>query len=802
MDIVMQDLRYAWRALRRTPGFTAVVAVVMALAIGVNAMIFSMVYGILLRPWPLPASERIVMLRLSDRVRGERDQRFSFQDYFDLRDRARSFSAIGGTYDLPSQVTIGTEAESMDGVAVTAGLIEASGVAPAMGRTFTRDEEHLAASRGVVIISDHVWRERFGADPTVLGRTMRVNSRVRTIVGVMPPRYRFPESANFWIPAGFDPAGDQRIDGTLRVVGRLAPGVTLAQAQAEVATIVRSIMAEHPELHRAYTSQVLHIERGWNDGGRPFFMLMLAAALFVLVIACANVANLMLARAATRRRELALRVALGAPKHRIVQQLLTESLVLSVFSAALGLLLAHYGNQLWVGSLPVELPFYFRISLDAPVVALTAGVTVLAALLFGLAPAAFATDQRLANAIREGSLQSGGSRAAATLRKGLVVAEIVLALVLLIGAGLMLRSFQHLTAEGERLAVRGGVTGSVLMPVAVYPDDESRRQFIARLAPGLRALHGFRRFAFGSRLPLERDSDTRRILTPGMDPRVAPSVEWATLSPGFLAAMGIGMRSGREFSAQDGPGAPRVAMVNQYLAQRLWPGQDAIGKSIRLEGESDSLAAITVVGVVADVHFDVEEMHDARQIYLPQAQAPVQRLSVVVWSDAPTATTAGALRAAVRALDPDMAVSNLRTLREQFAYSLWVKRLFVRLITVFGVIALVIAGVGLYGVMAYSVAQRTQEIGIRMALGAARGTVVRMVVGQAMRMTLVGCGLGLLAAWGVTRFMAALLMGVSPTDPPTFAGVALLLAASGMLAAWVPAMRATRVDPMVALRCD
>jgi putative ABC transport system permease protein len=802
MDIVMQDLRYAWRALRRTPGFTAVVAVVMALAIGVNAMIFSMVYGILLRPWPLPASERIVMLRLSDRVRGERDQRFSFQDYFDLRDRSHSFQALGGTFDLPSQVTIGTEAESMDGVAVTAGLIEAAGVAPALGRTFTRDEERLAASLSVVIISDHVWRERFGADPNVLGRSMRVNSRVRTIVGVMPPRYRFPESANFWVPAGFDPTGDQRIDGTLRVIGRLAPGVTLEQAQAEVATIVRSLMAEHPELHRAYTSQVMHIERAWNDGGRPFFLLMLAAALFVLVIACANVANLMLARAATRRRELALRVALGAPKHRIVQQLLTESLVLSVLSAALGLLLAHYGNQLWVGSLPVELPFYFRISLDAPVVALTAGVTVLAALLFGLAPAAFATDQRLANAIREGSLQAGGSRAAATMRKGLVVAEIVLALVLLIGAGLMLRSFQHLTAEGERLAVRGGVTGSVLMPIAVYPDDEARRQFIARLTPSLRALPGFRGLAFGSRLPLERDSDTRRILTPGMDPRVAPSVEWATLSPGFLAAMGIGMRSGREFSAQDGPGSPRVAMVNQYLAQRLWPGQDAIGKSLRLEGEPDSLPALTVVGVLADVHFDVEDMHDARQIYLPQAQAPVQRLSVVVWSDAPTAATASALRAAVRALDPDMAVSNLRTLREQFAYSLWVKRLFVRLITVFGVIALVIAAVGLYGVMAYSVAQRTQEIGIRMALGAARGTVVRMVVGQAMQMTFVGCALGLLAAWGVTRFMAALLMGVSPTDPPTFAGVALLLAASGMLAAWVPAMRATRVDPMVALRCD
>jgi putative ABC transport system permease protein len=803
MDMLVQDLRFALRSLRRTPGFTAVVVAVMALGIGVNVAMFSMVYGIALRPWPLPDPGRLVDVRTTNPRTGWYNMPMSWPNYADLRDRSKSFSAIGAYWSTTGTVTIDHDPERLAGARITAGLFPALGVPPMLGRNFTRDEEIQGRDLDQVIVSERLWRTRLGGTPAALGRTIRVNGRTRAIVGVMPKGFRFPETEDFWIPASRDPANTDRLNRSLEVLARLGPGVSSGQAAAEMEALWGALVHDHAEL-KDFGIRVLGSQRNSTRSARPMLVIVLVAVFCVLIVACANVANLLLARAANRRREISVRIALGASRGRIVRQLLTESVLLSGIGGALGIAIGYWGNAAWQRGIPVEMPAMTRFTIDGPVLLYTAALTALAGVVFGLAPALHASDTGLTQALREGGIQAGHSRSGRRLRNSLVVAEIAFSIVLLIGAGLMVRSFKKCDQAGRGLRTKDIVVGRMFPPAALYPTEQQRAGFFRELQQRLQREPGVVSVSLISDLPLGKFDHEAGVMTPDTpDARSAPSVSyWATM-PGALKTLGIPLRRGREFTFADDSAGMRVALVSEEAARRLYPGRDAIGQRIRCADDPDSLGWRTIVGVTADIVQNVD--FDARvigSIWVPELQEPVQIMWALVESRGAGEQGAATLRRTVHSLDPDIAVYDVRTLHEQLQFSLWVRRLFASLVGVFGVLALLIAAVGLYGVMAYSVAQRTREIGVRMALGAEPAGVMKLVMGQALRMTAIGIGIGLAVAAVVARFLGSIASGVSPTDPPTYAAVTILLALSGVLAAWVPAWRATRMSPALALRGD
>ncbi len=805
MDVLFQDLRYALRSLRRTPIYTAVVVAVMALGIGLNTMVFTMVYGVLYRPLPLPGSERLVSVDHFE-PKQNNDQSISFTMLRDLRGRAKSFEALGGFWDHNAFVTIGREPEQLFGTTMTYDLFDALGVKPILGRGFTAEHEQMGPNWVPIVISHRIWKNRFQGDPAILGKTLRMNGRTRTIIGVMPEGFTWPEVQDFWIPMGYDAKDDTWDSFSLRVAARLKPGVTAEQADAEMKTLMAGYLRDHPKELEGLTMRVMPYKERTVLDIRPMMLLLQAAVVFVLLIACANVANLMLARAAARRREISLRMALGASRGRITRQLLTESVLVACLGAVLGVMLAHWGNRLWMGMIPLEMPMWLDFDIDAPVLLFTVGVTVLSGLLFGFAPALHAGDGRLSEALREGSAQAGFSRGRNRLRAGLVVAEVALSLVLLVGAGLMIRSFLNRYDLQNNLRLDGVLTGRVLLPFATYPENHQKLEFFRAVMPQIAAIPGVQALSAVQTLPLGRNGWGRRVITQDakdQDPKHAVPVRYGIVYPDYFRILGIPLRAGRDFNALDTPTSERVAIVSEAFAKKFWPGQSALGRHFKYAGQPDSVGWTTVVGVAGNVLQNVEDDEQRlEQAYVPHTQDPVQMMTFTVLSDAPPAALAAKIRSILQSRDPDQALVEVRNIREHVKFSMWTHRLFTSLFGVFAVIALVIAGVGIFGVMSYSVSQRTQEIGIRMALGAEPAAVVRMVTMQALRLTGVGIGIGLAAAWGVTRFMQSQLFGVNATDPPTFTVVSVLLVLSGVTAAWLPALRASRVDPMVALRYE
>lgn len=804
MESLLQDLRFALRSMRRAPGFTAIVVLVMALGIGANVNVFSILYSLVYRPWPVPHAERMLDIRMTNPRRGYDNDNVSWQNFVDIRDRAKTLEAVGAMWGMNAIVTIDKDPERFDAGNVTSGVFPAIGVKPMLGRNFTPDEEVYGRNFDQVIISERIWRKRYDASPSVLGRTLRLNGRTRAIVGVMPKDFRFPETEDFWVPAGNNPADPgKRSDGWLRVIARMKPGVTKAQAQAEVATLWSGFVREDPEM-KDLGVRVVGYQENWAREVRGIMLVMQVAVMFLLLIACSNVANLLLARAAGRRREIALRVALGASKGRVLRQLLTEAILLSLLGALIGVALGTWGNSLWIAAIPLEMPWFLRFDVDGPVLAFTAALAVLAGVVFGLAPALHASDSNLVESLREGGLQAGQSRSSHRLRNGLIVAEVALSIVLLVGAGLMVRTFLRLVAAGKDVRTEGIVAGRVLLPVALYPNDATKLAFFHESVRRLSASPGVVSATGMNNLPLGRDNWTRNVVTPEKADK-KDGVElsyWATL-PGAFRTTGVPLLKGRDFTFEDDSGSARVAIVTRTAAKRLYGDADPLGRRLRFPGDADSLGWCTIVGVVGDV----EQSADTDRPYLgsvwvPEMQTAYQQIWIMVESKQGEAQAAAALRNVMRELDPDIAVAELKSMKEHLHFALWVRRLFAGAIAVFGVMALVIAAVGLYGVMAYTVAQRTHEIGVRMAIGAQASSVLRMVLGQAMRLTLLGVAIGLAAAFGVTRFMTVAIPGVSPTDPPTYTIVTLVLVASGVLAAWVPAWRATQVNPMTALRCE
>ena len=806
MDILLKDLRFAFRSLLRTPGFTAIVVAVLGLGIGVNTMIFCMVYGVMLRPWPLPGFERVMTVIESNKARDIQGNGVSWLNYLELRDQSKSFEVVGGFWETRAQVTIDKEPEQLQGANITSGLLPALGIRPQLGRNFTRDEEVHGQNWGPALISDRLWKRRFKGSPDVIGRTIKVNGRVRTIVGVTPPGFHWPEVEDLWIPAAVSADDSKaRTDHILQLTARMKPGVSRKQANAEVEALYARILKDNPEPMKGWTARVTGFADEWRRDIVVMMTIMSVAVAFVLLIACANVANLMLARATARKRELSVRLALGASRGRVVRQLLTECLLLALAGAVLGTVLANVGNRLWLGMIPLELPFWMRFQIDLPVLAFTVAVATAAALVFGLLPALNASDTRLSEALRESGAQSGG-RTRGRLRSSLVVAEVALSLTLLVGSGLMIRSLIHMMDSERLVRSEGVITASFFLPVATWTSDTTRREWTNRVLPVARTLPGVSSIALVNVLPLNRnDWGTQIISETGTrkDKERPLRVNITECSPGYFSTLGISLDAGRDFTDTDGPGSQSVVIVNHALAKLMWPGKDPLGQQVVMVHDDRKLGPRTVVGVVADIPQNLED-HDRilAAVFVPHQQEPDQSMTWVAHTDGDPMTIVPALRKLMLDHAPDVPLTDVRTMRDFVRFSVWTTRLFSSLMGVFAVLALIIAAVGLYGVMAYSVAQRTQEIGIRMALGADAREVVGLVVGQALRLTLLGIGIGFAAAFALTRGMASVLFGVSATDPPTYIGVIVILALSSLIAAWVPAQRATRVDPMRVLRCD
>ena len=799
MDSLLQDLRYAVRSLRRTPGFTLTVIVMLALGIGVNAMIYSLMRAILFTDLPFADPERIVSIAVYDARENGRGETMSMPDALDVRDQSRTLASVG----LWTDQDLSLGGDTPQRVHATFGsddLLATLGVQPQLGRWFTKKECRVGANFVPVVIGARVWRERFASDPDVVGRTLSLHGRVRTIVGVTPEGFRFPEASDVYIPLAMNDSSDSRGGHYLKMVGRLAPGATLGAARAELAQIAAAIAKDNVATNRDQTFRPVPMREALVGETRPMLLLLALAVTFVLLIACANVANLLLSRANSRVRELGVRHALGATRARVIRQLLAESVLLSLLGGALGVVLGSWGLRLMLANIPQAIPYWMHFQLDPRVVVIVVAVSVACGIAFGLAPAWQVTSGDLLGPLREGTPGAGDTPARRRMRGALVVAEVALAVVLLVGSGLMVRSFLHMQDQRSVLRTEHVLTGTVSLPFALYPEQDQAFAFFEEFRRSLASLPGARAAGGVQHLHLGNDVWTVSVQRDGVDVPGPdqPIVSFNAITPGYLAAVGLPLLAGRDFTDADGGPGANVALLNRSAARKLWPNQDPIGKRLRLTPNDEWS---TVVGIVADVRQMTSAPEQTlAEMLVPHRQWKSQSMTWAIRTDGEPTAIASAMRRVLRERDPNVALYDLRSMREQIARSMWESRIFAQVMSVFSLLALFIAALGIYGVMAYTVAQRTREIGIRMALGAARADVQKLVVGQALRLTLIGAALGLAAAWALTRFMEGMLFGIHANDAPTFVGVTLILALSSAAAAWLPTARAVRVDPVVALR--
>jgi putative ABC transport system permease protein len=807
--MLRQDLRYAARSLVRRPGFTTVVVATLALCIGATTAIFSVVNAVLLRPLPYQAPDRLVMVWSRDSI-GQVDRNVvSAANYFAWRQENSSFEQLAAYFpNWNATLTGGEAAERLEIGATSANLFATLGARAEIGRTFLPEEEVPGAPR-VVVLGHALWQRRFGGDPAVLGTTIPLDGQPYTVVGVMPRDFKLPGSkADLYTPLPIlGRMLEGRIPHLLMVVGRLRPGGTIDRARVDLATVARRLEREYPETNTGWgvTLVSLH-EQVAGDARRPLLVL-LAAVGAVLLIGCANIANLMLSRAAGRQRELAVRAALGAGRGRLVVQLLTESIAIAGAAGAIGLALAYWGARALAALAPDELPRLNEIEIDAGVLAFTLGVSLLTALLFGLAPAVHAVRQVTSDALKETSRAATASGGRRRLRNMLVVSEIAFAVVLLVGAGLLISSFVRLRNENPGFRAEHVVAMKVGLPRATYPDPARRVAFFDELARRLRALPTVTAVGAITRLPLYDGPLTTRVVPPGRESRPdaeQPEVDLRHVSEGYFEAMGIPVIAGRPITERDvGDSAtPPVMVINQTMARRLFPGRDPVGVQVRIAGGNPNAPPFTIVGVVGDVRDASLREEPKPQLYLSYRQTAPTTLSLILRSTDDPVPLVAAARRAVAAMNPDLAVHSTTTLTRVLAEAVTEERFIMLLVASFAVVAIVLAAVGVYGVMAYGVTERTREIGIRLAFGAQTRDVLRLVVGEGLALAALAVAIGLVAAWGTTRAMTSLLYGVSAADRTTYASVALLLLFVALLACYLPARRAARMDPVSAMRSE
>ena len=808
MQTLLQDLRYAIRMMINNRAFSVVAVLVLALGIGANSVIFSVVNAVLLRSSPYPDSGRIIMVFESDVQRRTREA-IAAGNFLDWRDQNHVFENLATYREETFNLTGTDRPERAWGVITTSALFPVLGVNPILGRVFGPDEESLGTSR-VAVISQSLWERRFASDPKVLGQKLAANSEPLTIIGVMPRGFKFPEQSDLWIPPRqtvpehtLRPAvnmSTNRDSHYLSAIGRLKPGVTLQQARTDMDAVALRMEEQNPNQDTGRGVNLITLREADVGDVQSALLVLFGAVGFVLLIACANVANLLLARAATRQKEIAIRTALGANRFRLVRQLLTESVLLSLMGGGLGLLLALWG----IGPLVSLSPGTGAnaIKIDGLVLGFTLAVSLVTGVAFGLFPALQSSNLDLNESLKEGG-RSGSSGARRNRVRGmLVVAEIALSLVLLIGAGLMIKSFIRLEQVNPGFATRDVLTMRLSLPAAQYPDSRRRTAFYQQVIQRVQAIPGAQSAGAISRLPLTPGNSSRGLIIEGRQNDGSgdgPGADYRVISPDYFKVMGIAVSKGRGFTESDKAEAPPVGIINETLARRFWPDEDPVGKRLKID---DGDPWTEIVGVVADVKHLGLDSQARNELYVPYFKDPWPFMTVVVHSGAGAAGLPNAMRNEVWAVDRDLPVPDIKPMDQLLAASVARRRFNMLLLALFGAVALVLAAVGIYGVMSYSVTQRTREIGIRMALGATRSDVLKLVVGQGMTLALIGVGIGLAAAFALTRVLTSLLFAVGATDAATFVIISTLLAGVALAACLVPARRAMKVDPMTALRYE
>jgi putative ABC transport system permease protein len=810
MRTLLQDMRYGFRVLAKRPGFTAVAVLALALGIGANTAIFSVVNAVLLRPLPYKEPERLAVVWETVSQAGQemnKRNEVAMGNFRDWRAQNQVFEQLAALSYASVNMTGIAEPERIQGAVVTTNLFQVLGVEPAAGRSFLPEEEKVGGPR-VVVLSQGLWQRRFGADPTLLGRTLTLNGNQFTVVGIMPPAFQlqFPSSmqVDMWLPMRIDASDTDRQAHYLYVLGRLKPGASIEQAQAGMTSIVGQLQGQYPETNADRGANVVALHKQLVGNVQPYLYVLFGAVGFVLLIACVNVANLLLARVAARYKEVAIRIALGASRWRMIRQLLTESLMLSTLGGLLGLLLAYWGIDLLIALTPPDVPRLNEIGLHGPVFGWTLLISLLTGVLFGLAPALQASKPDLNESLKESGGRTSGGLSRSRLRNLLVVSEVALALVLLIGAGLMIKSFMRLQQVNPGFKPKNLLTMNISLPRQKYKEKQQANIFFDQLFERVKALPGVESVGGIDPLPLSDSSETTGFVFeggPALAPADRPEVGDHVITADYFRAMRIPVLKGRSFNEQDREETPRAVVINEAMARRYWPNGDAIGKRIGFD-EADKQIWWEVVGIVGNVRHQSLDAEAKPEVYFPYRQSPRNFMTVVVRTSSDPSLLVSALRDQVLAVDRDQPVFDIKTMEQRIAKSVAPSRFIMLLLAVFSALALALSAIGVYGVMAYLVSQRTHEIGIRMALGAQARDVLRMIVRQGMTLAVAGVVLGLIAAFALTRLMSSLLYEVTATDPLTFACVSALLMMVALLACYIPARRATKVDPMVALRYE
>ena len=798
---MLGDLRYGLRSLLMAPAFSLVAVVTLALGIGANTAMFSVLDAVLLRPLPYDRSDRLVTVRETNPLVRADSFGVSWPNLADWRQRSRSLEGIAGIYTTLVTVSGGMEAERVPVALVSSNLFATLRARPAIGRVFL-DEEDRAGGASVAIVSDGLWKRRFASDPRMDGRTLEVNGEVCTVVGVMPPGFSFPQDGiEAWLPLGPLAARlDNRAVHVLTTVARLADGATLERAGTEMAAVAAALQHDHAGEDTGHGVVVLPVLDQMVTGVRPAMLVLAGAVAFVLLIACGNIANLLLARGASRRHEMAIRAALGAGRARMIRQMLTESVLLALLGGGLGLILALWGTDLLAQRIPEFVPRRAGIAVDGHALLFTLCCSLVTGIVFGLAPALHASRFDVNGALRASAPAAGG-RARGRLRGALVIAQVALSLVLLVGAGLMIRSFHRVQEVDPGFDTDHLLTLTVSLPDQKYEDSTRVIAFYRDLQRSIEALPGVRSASAVSALPISGGDGHGDLTVEGrpFPPGEAPAASFRRVLPSYFRTMRIPLIQGREFDDHDGGGDVMVVIVNESMARRFWPGENPVGRRIKV-GPAAREPWLTIVGVVGDVRNVGLESGAALATYEPHAQRPWTTMNLAVRAAGDTTPLVPAVRELLRAAEPGAPVFNVGTMESRIDESLGLRRFNTGMMRLFSAVALLLAAIGIYGVLSYSVSRRTGEFGIRMALGARRADLMRLVVGQGMSLALAGVVLGVTGALALTRVLSSLLFETSATDPLTFTLTALLLSAVSLAACWLPASRATRVDPMVALR--
>lgn len=817
MQTLLQDLRYGARMLLKNPGFTLVAIITLALGIGANTTIFSVINSLLLKPVPFPNADRLVLV-WQRQANDPKDRNIvSAPNYWDWERKNDVFEKMaildsaGKGYNLSG----GGEPERVSGVRVSAGFFDVLGIKPRLGRTFTPEEEQPGKHQ-VVVISDGLWRNRYNADPNIIGQTVKVEGEDHTVIGVMPPDFQFQLYSpirQLWVPVAYTKGDQERGSNSFLCLARLKPNVTIEQARARMDTIGRALAEQYPQDNIGRTATIDPIIGFDTEEQQKTLLTLLAVAGFVLLIACVNVANLLMARGAARQRELAIRAALGATRARTVRQLLTESLLLAFAGGVSGVLIAAWSNSLLLKVLPGNLtavPFQSisketGLSMDYKVLAFTWAMTCLTGIIFGLAPALIFSKRNVNETLQEGSRGATGG-GGARLRQGLVVLEVALALVVLTGAGLMIQSMARLLNVAPGFDPHNLLSLGMSLPQEnTFYGPPGHPEFARNLQQYVGSIPGVLSVSAVSHTPIGGGNAGRGFAIEGRpDPgsENQPGAKYTIICPNYFQTMKIKQISGREFTEQDSLNAPGVIVINEAMAKRYWPNEDPLGKRIKVGFFNTDAPWLTIVGVTQDVKQGGLDREPRPEFFRPYNQAAWPVMTVVVRTASSPGAFINPIKQALAKFEPDRAASGIRTMEEAIHDSVGSRRFPMMLLVAFSLVALTLAAVGISGVVAFSVSQRTREIGIRMALGAQKGAVIRLMLNRSMTAALIGVAVGLAASLALTRFLTGLLYEVKPMDPIALGAAALILASVAFVACYLPARRATKIDPMLALRCE